>query len=77
VRWSAAVIALLVPAALAFGFLPGADIVTAVDGGLLARFRVVSIASQALFWLAMCGAGLWLLEHRRLPLLARRRTAGA
>ncbi|MGI9657661.1 MAG: CbtA family protein [Gaiellaceae bacterium] len=77
VRAIAAAIALVVPAAAAFVLLPGDEIVTAVDGGLLARFRIVSIASQALFWVALAGFGLWLLEHRRLPFLARRRAADA
>lgn len=77
VRWLVCTVVLLAPAALAYGLLPGDEIVTAVDGGLLARFRLVSIASQALFWLALCGSGLWLLEHRRLPFLARRRAVDA
>lgn len=77
VRTLAAGAALLAPAALVYALLPGDDIVTAVDAGLLARFRVVSIASQALFWLALGGFGLWLLEHRRLPFPARRRPVDA
>ena len=76
-RVAAAAAALLVPAVIAFVLLPGDEIVTAVDGGLLARFRVVSIASQGLFWIALAGFGLWLLEHRQLPFLARRRAADA
>lgn len=76
-RVVAAAAALVVPAAIAFVLLPGDEILTAVDGGLLARFRAVSIASQALFWLALGGFGLWLLEHRRLQFLTRRRTVDA
>ena len=74
-RVVAAAVALLAPAALAFALLPGDEIVTAVDTGLLARFRLVSIGSQALFWVSLAGFGLWLLERRGLPLLARRRAA--
>ncbi len=76
-KLAAVLAALLVPAAIAFVLLPGDEITTAVANGLLARFRVVSIASQALFWAALAGFGLWLLEHRRLPFLARRRPVDA
>ena len=76
-RISATAAALLAPAALALALLPGDEIVTAVDDGLLARFRLVSIGSQALFWLALAGFGLWLLERQGLSLFGRRRAAGA
>jgi hypothetical protein len=76
-RALAAGVVLVVPAVLAFVLLPGDAITTSVDSALLSRFRLVSIGSQALFWLVLAVLGLWLLEHRRLPLLARRRTADA
>ncbi len=68
---------LVVPVAIAFIVLPGDSIATSVDSGLLARFRIVSIASQTLFWVVLATLGLWLLEHRRLPLAVRRRIADA
>lgn len=67
---------LVLPALMAFALLPGDTIAASVDSALLTRFRLVSIGSQALFWAVLALIGLWLLEHRRLPFAARRRTVG-
>ncbi len=68
---------LVVPVVVAFLLLPADEIAVSFDAGVLARFRLVAIGSQALFWVVLAVLGLWLLEHRRLPSFARRRTADA
>jgi hypothetical protein len=69
-------VALLLPAVLAVILLPGEHAATAIDDGLLLRFRAAAIGSQAVFWAVAALAGLWLIEHRLgagLGRLARRR----
>jgi hypothetical protein len=66
-RPAGALIALVLPAALAVILLPGEHTVTAVGGDLLPRFRAAAIGSQAVFWGLTALTGLWLLERRSLP----------
>ena len=68
---------LIAPVLVAFLLLPPDEIAVSFDSGVLTRFRLVAIGSQALFWVVLAVLGLWLLEHRRLPSFARRRTADA
>jgi len=61
-----AVAAALVPAALVVALLPDAGADTSrLPAGLLTDFRVVSIASQLLFWSALAVAGALLLRPRQ------------
>ncbi len=62
-----------VPAVLAVILLPSEHAVTAIDDGLLVRFRAAAVGSQAVFWTLTGLAGLWLLEHRLGPSLRRAR----
>jgi predicted cobalt transporter CbtA len=56
--------ALLIPTVLAMTLLPSEHVASAVDDGLMLRFRAAAIAGQAVFWALTGLAGLWLLEHR-------------
>jgi hypothetical protein len=56
--------ALLIPTVLAMTLLPSEHVATAVDDGLVLRFRAAAIAGQAVFWALTALAGLWLFEHR-------------
>jgi putative cobalt transporter subunit CbtA len=56
--------ALLIPTVLATTLLPTEHVATAVDDGLLLRFRAAAIAGQAVFWALTALAGLWLFGHR-------------
>jgi putative cobalt transporter subunit CbtA len=61
-----AVAAGLVPAALCVALLPDAGADTSrLSAGLLIDFRIVSVASQLLFWSAIAGAGALLLPAAR------------
>jgi hypothetical protein len=55
--------AFLCPAVLAVVLLPHEHAATPIDHGLLTRFRLVAVGSQAMFWGSMGIAGLWLLDH--------------
>ena len=58
----------LVPAGLAFALLPDTGADTAhLPAGFLTDFRIVSICSQLLFWVAMAIVGALLLRRSRLP----------
>ena len=56
--------AFLLPALLAVVLLPHEHSFTPIDHGLLVRFRLVAVGSQAVFWGLTAFAGVWLLDHR-------------
>ena len=60
----AAAAAFLGPALLAVVLLPHEHAATPIDHGLLTRFRLVAVGSQAMFWGLMAIAGLWLIDHQ-------------
>jgi hypothetical protein len=64
VRAVAVPTAFLLPAVLAVVLLPHEHAGTPIDHGLLVRFRLVAVGSQAVFWGLTAIAGLWLLDHR-------------
>jgi predicted cobalt transporter CbtA len=58
----------LVPAALTLVLFPeNRTDASALPPGLLTDFRIVSIVSQLLFWMALALAGLLLLRRQRAP----------
>lgn len=63
-RAGIAALALLAPAVLAFLLLPDAGAVGTTPYDIELRFRLVSIASQLLFWLSFALIGWWLLNER-------------
>ena len=63
-RPAAVLAAFTLPAVLAVALLPSEHAVTPIEGGLLTRFRVVSVGGQVVFWALTAAAGLWLLDHR-------------
>jgi Probable cobalt transporter subunit (CbtA) len=63
-RPPATLIAFLLPAALAVSLLPSEHMGTAVEDGLLVRFRAAAIGSQAIFWALTALVGLWLIDRR-------------
>lgn len=56
--------AFLGPAVLAVALLPHEHVATPIDHGLLTRFRLVAVGSQAVFWGLTGIAGLWLIDHQ-------------
>jgi hypothetical protein len=64
VRGAVTPVMFLTPALLAYILLPDEHAVTSIDHGLLVRFRLVAVGSQAALWGLMALAGLWLLDHR-------------
>ena len=63
VRVAVGAAAFLCPALLAVVLLPHEHAATPIGHGLLTRFRLVAVGSQAMFWWLMGIAGLWLLDH--------------
>jgi hypothetical protein len=57
-------LAFAAPALVALAFLPAEHTVTSIDHGLLTRFRLAAISSQAAFWALTALAGFWFLDHR-------------
>jgi predicted cobalt transporter CbtA len=62
---SSATAVVLVPAALAIVLLPGPHVRRTVPASVLHDFRLVSVLSELLFWLAFALAGAWLLRPRQ------------
>jgi len=76
-RTTAALVAFALPAVIALVLLPGEHAVTPVDDGLLTRYRAAAVGGQAVFWVLIALAGLWLLEHRVGDLVRRARQRAA
>jgi predicted cobalt transporter CbtA len=62
-RAIAAALAVLVPAALAVALLPDSGAAHSLPSSVLLDFRIVAVANQLLFWLALGLAGAWLLRR--------------
>lgn len=63
-RWPAAVVGLVVPAAVGMALLPTQHALGELEDGLLTSFRAAAIGSQVVFWLAFALVGAWLLRPR-------------